>query len=95
MCKIDKNDIIFIDNSSPIKSMLQTQTINPKLLVEYRCHECNKLLCKGFLTGKENVLEVKCRGCGRMCLFYGEDAEIVKQRSVLIKQGLIPDTDPD
>jgi len=70
-----------------------TITIDPKFLIEYRCPDCSKLLCKGFLTGSENVLEVKCRGCGKICLFHGEDAEIVRQRSVLIRQGLIPDTD--
>ena len=70
-------------------------TIDPKVLTEYRCHTCHKLLCKGLLSGHENILEVKCRGCGRICQFQGEDAEIVRQRSVLIKQGLIPDTDRD
>lgn len=64
-----------------------------KILTEYRCQQCNKLLCKGFLSGHENVLEVKCRGCGKICTFHGEDAVIVRQRSILIKQGLIPDTD--
>ena len=66
-----------------------------KILTEYRCQVCNKLLCKGQLSGLENILEVKCRGCGKICLFQGEDATIVRHRSVLIKQGLIPDTDRD
>jgi len=67
--------------------------IDNKFLKEYRCQDCNKLLCKGYLSGSESALEVKCRGCGRLCVFYGEDAEIVTHRSVLIKHGLIPDTD--
>ena len=67
--------------------------IDPKYLKEYRCPDCNKLLCKGVLTSGQSVLEVKCRNCHRLCLFTGEDAEIVSHRSVLIKQGLIPDTD--
>lgn len=43
----------------------------------------------------DSVLEVKCRGCGRICAFLGEDREIVSQRAVLIKKGLIPDTDAE
>jgi phage FluMu protein Com len=68
-------------------------TIDPKYLTEYRCPDCHKLLCKGMLSGSENILEVKCRGCGRICQFQGDDANIVMHRSVLIKHGLIPDTD--
>ena len=64
-----------------------------KILQEYRCPDCHKLLCKGVLTGKDSEVEVKCRGCGRLCQFQGDDAEIVLNRSVLIKHGLIPDTD--
>ena len=67
--------------------------MDSKYLTEYRCAECNKLLCKGFLKDSESQLEVKCRGCGRIQAFFGEDAHIVKKRSVLIRQGLIPDTD--
>lgn len=67
--------------------------LDSKFLREYRCSNCAKLLCKGTLHGNESVLEVKCRGCGKLCSFYGEDAEIVTHRSVLIKHGLIPDTD--
>jgi phage FluMu protein Com len=67
--------------------------IDPKYLKEYRCTDCHKLLCKGFLNDQDSVLEVKCRGCGKLCQFSGTDAEIVKRRSVLITQGLIPDTD--
>ncbi|PIN94052.1 hypothetical protein COU54_00520 [Candidatus Pacearchaeota archaeon CG10_big_fil_rev_8_21_14_0_10_31_24] len=62
-------------------------------LREYRCEDCNKLLCKGFLNDEQSVLEVKCRGCGKICHFTGMDASIIKRRSVLIAQGLIPDTD--
>ena len=70
-------------------------TIDTKYLIEYRCPVCRKLLCKGLLTDKLSLLEVKCRGCGRICQFSGEDADIVKTRSVLIAQGLIPDTDTE
>jgi phage FluMu protein Com len=66
-----------------------------KILTEYRCQQCHKLLCKGLLSGHENILEVKCRGCGKICQFQGEDAQIVRHRSVLIKQGFIPDTDKE
>jgi phage FluMu protein Com len=69
------------------------QLAQAKILTEYRCPDCNKLLCKGILQGEGNVLEVKCRGCGKICTFLGQDAQIVRHRSVLIKEGLIPDTD--
>lgn len=62
-------------------------------LCEYRCKECNKLLCKGLLTDNNSILEVKCRGCGLISTFTGRDAQVIQRRSVLIKQGLIPDTD--
>lgn len=68
-------------------------SIDPKFLKEYRCPNCHKLLCKGYLQDSNSVLEVKCRGCARICTFVGEDRVIVKERSVLIRQGLIPDTD--
>ncbi len=64
-------------------------------LKEFRCEECNKLLCKGNLVCKGNMLEIKCRGCGKMCVLDGEDADIVKTRSVLIKRGDIPDPEKD
>ena len=64
-------------------------------LEEYHCPDCGKLLCKGHLVDKEDVLEVKCRNCHRLCFFSGKDADIIKKRSVLIKAGLIPDTDKD
>lgn len=67
--------------------------IDPKYLREYRCPSCNKLLAKGVLADKDSVLEVKCRGCSTICLFKGEDAEIVKKRSELLKTGVIPDTE--
>jgi phage FluMu protein Com len=69
--------------------------IESKYLKEYRCPDCHKLLCKGFLNDRMSVLEVKCRGCGKICFFHDEDREIVSRRSVLIRQGLIPDTDLD
>lgn len=61
------------------------------VLVEYHCEKCNRLLCKGTLKDKDNALEVKCRGCRRVCFFQGPDADIIKQRSVLIKNGLMED----
>ena len=64
-----------------------------KFLREYRCKICKKLLCKGCLHTSNSALEVKCKGCGNICTFYGEDAEIVSKRADLMKKGLIPDTD--
>lgn len=72
---------------------MSTATIDPRVLQEYRCDVCHKLLCKGVLSDGGSVLQVKCRGCKKLCTFRGQDADIIKQRSVLIKQGLIPDTD--
>ncbi len=66
-----------------------------ELLREYRCKICNKLLCKGRLSDRNSELEVKCRGCHNICVFCGPDAEIIKERSVLIRQGLIPDPETD
>ncbi|OHA18248.1 MAG: hypothetical protein A2664_02165 [Candidatus Taylorbacteria bacterium RIFCSPHIGHO2_01_FULL_46_22b] len=64
-------------------------------LKEFHCQKCGKLLCKGRLTCKDDLLEVKCRGCQKICFFSGPDADIIKKRSVLIKQGLIPDSEKD
>lgn len=69
-------------------------TIPAKYLKEYRCPACNKLLAKGNLIHKDDVLEVKCRGCSGVYLFRGEDAEIIEKRSELLKKGLIPDPEP-
>jgi phage FluMu protein Com len=69
--------------------------LQAKILCEYRCADCHKLLCKGNLTGGNTKVEVKCRGCGKLCTFHGQDALIVSRRSVLIREGLIPDTDRD
>jgi len=60
-------------------------------LREYRCDSCQKLLCKGLLNDVRSVLEVKCRGCGKISNFVGPDASIIKARAILIKEGLIPD----
>ena len=68
-------------------------SIDPKYLREYRCPNCNKLLAKGNLKHKEDVLEVKCRGCSGVYLFKGEDADIIEKRSVYLQEGLIPDPD--
>ncbi|MDO8659176.1 MAG: Com family DNA-binding transcriptional regulator [Candidatus Parcubacteria bacterium] len=69
--------------------------MDTKFLREYRCKNCHRLLCKGHLSTIDDALEVKCKSCGNVCLFRGEDAEIVAKRAVLIKQGLIPDTDKE
>ncbi|MFC1663056.1 Com family DNA-binding transcriptional regulator [Patescibacteria group bacterium] len=39
---------------------------------EFRCQGCNKLLFKAILIDSE--VEVKCKRCGRMNLYKGEDA---------------------
>jgi len=39
---------------------------------EYRCIDCKKLMFKGFLI--ESEIEVKCKKCGKLNLFQGEDA---------------------
>jgi phage FluMu protein Com len=67
--------------------------IDPKLLKEYRCPVCHKLLGKGHLTHKDDYLEVKCRGCKSICLLSGEHAKILETRAKLLKKGLIPDTE--
>ena len=64
--------------------------ITPQHLKEYRCPECNKLLAKGSLRHKDDVLEVKCRGCSGVYLFRGENAEIIEKRSDLPEEELIP-----
>ncbi len=69
--------------------------VDPRYLREYRCPDCNKLLCKGVLHHKDSALEVKCRNCKKICWSTGADAEIVQGRSVLVRQGLIPDTDAE
>src|SRR3989344_2491678 len=89
---------MFLDNLYSLQNSLfaipgLALGIDKKYLREYRCQTCQKLLAKGQLKHKEDVLEVKCRGCSNICLFSGEDAEIIKKRSVLLKQGLIPDTE--
>lgn len=66
-----------------------------KYLREYHCKSCDKLLCKGVLNDKESCLEVKCRKCHTVSVFTGLDSEIIKKRSVLITQGLIPDPETD
>lgn len=60
-------------------------------LKEYRCPRCNKLLCKGHFTCKEDILEVKCRGCGQLSQFLGEDAQTIEIRHELITNGLMAD----
>lgn len=68
-------------------------SLDKKYLKEYRCPTCNKLLAKGSMSSHDDLLEVKCRGCSTICLFRGEHAEIVKERSRLIKEGIIPGDD--
>jgi hypothetical protein len=47
------------------------------------------------MSSHDDILEVKCRGCGTICIFQGEHAEIVKERSRLIKDGIIKDSNND
>ncbi len=68
-------------------------TIPAKYLKEYRCPDCNKLLAKGNLKHKDDVLEVKCKGCSNIHMFTGEDADIIEKRSEYLREGLIPDPD--
>lgn len=68
-------------------------TIDPKYLTEYRCPVDNKLLAKGFLKDSGSMLEAKCRSCGKVSIFKGEDKEILITRQELLKTGQIPDTE--
>ena len=72
---------------------LTMHQIDKKYLREFRCPTDNKLLAKGFLTDSGSVLEAKCRVCGTVSLFRGEDREIIKTRQILLRQGKIPDTE--
>ena len=76
-------------------SLKEQNFFNIKDLKEYHCQICDKLLCKGILNDKKDVLQVKCRGCHHICFFYGKDADIIKQRSILIKNGGISDPEKD
>lgn len=67
--------------------------IDKKYLREFRCPNDNKLLAKGFLQDSGSVLEAKCRACGQVNYFQGEEKEILKTRQVLLRQGKIPDTE--
>ncbi len=40
---------------------------------EYRCTTCGRLLFKGLLV--DSAVEVKCRGCGNLCMFSGESKD--------------------
>jgi phage FluMu protein Com len=88
----------WIENFSRLPKLLfilGSLTVPQKYLKVYRCPSCNKLLAKGHLAHKDDILEVKCRGCSTICLFKGEDVDIIEKRSELLKEGLIPDPDPD
>lgn len=63
---------------------------NSKLLVlkEYRCANCNKLLFKAYLAGNGTCLEVKCRRCGHMDIFYGGAGSEAPSPSLLVKGGM-------
>lgn len=74
-------------------ALLGIMAINPKYLQEYRCPVDQKLLAKGFLKDSGSVLEAKCRGCGKVSTFTGEDKEILVVRKKLLKEGKIPDTE--
>lgn len=84
-----------ITRQALLTMMLGAMQVDQKYLREYRCPTCHKLLAKGNLKHKDDILEVKCRGCSTICLFKGEDAEIISKRSILLKEGKIPDTDID
>lgn len=71
----------------------KTINIDKKYLKEYRCPTCNKLLGKGYLNDKDSYLQIKCRGCGNLYMFEGEDREILKVRHKLLKTGDIEDTE--
>src|SRR3989344_4789676 len=78
-------NILKINFWIPFVSMIYSRNLK-----EYRCPTCNKLLAKGSLKHKDDVLEVKCRGCSGVYLFKGENAEIIEKRSDLPEEELIP-----
>lgn len=67
--------------------------IDPKYLTEYRCPIDNKLLAKGYLKDSGSMLEAKCRSCGKVSVFTGEDKDILLTRKELLGKGVIPDTE--
>lgn len=68
-------------------------SIEKKYFQEFRCPIDNKLLAKGFLKDSGSILEAKCRACGTVHYFQGEDKEIILTRKELIQDGKIPDTE--
>ncbi len=74
-------------------ALLAGLSIDKKYLKEYRCPNDNKLLAKGFLKDSGSVLEAKCRSCGQISYFQGEDIDILITRKELLKKGQIPDTE--
>ena len=42
--------------------------LQAKILQEYRCPDCLKLLCKGVLNGMDSEVEVKCRVAAKFAL---------------------------
>lgn len=67
--------------------------VDKKYLKEFRCPNDNKLLAKGFLQDAGSLLEAKCRACGQVSYFQGEDKEIIMTRKELLEEGKIPDTE--
>ncbi|MEZ4180030.1 MAG: hypothetical protein R3B41_00720 [Candidatus Doudnabacteria bacterium] len=65
----------------------QDSQVDRNLFKEYRCPSCNKLLSKGYLGTNDSYLEVKCRGCRTVCLFRGEDKEIIIKRAQMLTGG--------
>lgn len=69
------------------------QQVDKKYLREFRCPVDNKLLAKGYLQDSGSILEAKCKGCGTVSYFKGEDKEILITRQELLQEGKIPDTE--
>jgi phage FluMu protein Com len=67
--------------------------VDKKYFQEFRCPNDNKLLAKGYLKDQGSVLEAKCRACGQVSYFQGEDKEIIMTRQELLQKGEIPDTE--
>lgn len=53
------------------------------MLKEFRCTACKKLLFKGVFVA--SIIELKCRSCGEMNMFNGEENE-----EILCFKGVCP-----
>lgn len=90
---IGTNIIAFSGLKLGMLALGMSMKVDKKYLREFRCPTDNKLLAKGFLQDMGSVLEAKCRACGLVSFFQGEDKEILKTRQVLLREGSIPDTE--